>query len=142
MRGFIDRIAEKVADTLMLFGATLWTGSWSSGSITVPDSALYLAYAIYQNNQWCIALRDETNNRIDGAWITGGSVYHQYSRVFRATVNGNIWTLSWAKEITHTASSNHSAGISQTVTKIVGLIPKVGGVLPNLYPLPVKGVAA
>lgn len=105
---------------------TLWTGTWSSGSITINETSNYNSFLVYVDNSQdpipCYFNGSKTT--IVGSIILGsGNNNNQYAKVFRANVSGTIWTLDYARELGHNASSNHNAGSNKTIYKIVGLEP-------------------
>lgn len=117
-----------------MFGKTLWSGAeWSSGSKTIPDSDKYLAYLIVQSQNAIIAVRE--GNTVNGFAVTSSETAKtQYIRAFRATVsNDTTWTLNWVDQLNHNASGNHNAGANQSITKIVGLVPNLGGVIHSIF---------
>lgn len=116
-----------------MFGKTLWSGAeWSSGSKTIPDSDKYLAFIIVQSQNPIIAVRN--GNIINGFAITSNETANtQYTRAFRATIsNDTTWTIGWAKQLNHNPSGNHNAGDTHSITKVVGLVPKLGGVIHSI----------
>lgn len=53
----MSRLGNILNAIIAPFGKTLWTGSWSSGSITVPDSDKYSAFAITVDGYGLIGVR-------------------------------------------------------------------------------------
>ena len=125
----LKKMLFKILSSFGMFGKELWSGSdWSSGSKTIPDSDKYLAFIIVQSQNPIIAIRD--GNIVNGFSITSSATPNtQYIRSFRATVsNSTTWTIGWVNQLNHNANGNHNAGASQSITKIIGLIPDfVGG---------------
>lgn len=117
-----------------LFGRelTMSVSSWSSGNCTVTNSSKYLAYILMQDGYPIIAVRDGT--RIVGTNVTQSNGT-QYVRTFSATTSDDVWTMAWARQLTHNATGNHSGNTGQAITKVVGLVPIVGGVVRRLFSL-------
>lgn len=122
----MSRLGDILNGIMNPFGKELWSGTWSSGTITVPDSDKYFAFVIYIGNNAAICMREGTS-ALRGYTITATSATGtQYVKIFYATTSGNTWTWGFAKQLTHTESSNHGASATQSITKIVGLIPNWG----------------
>lgn len=130
----LKKMLFKMLSSFGMFGHELWSGSdWSSGSKTIPYSDKYLAYIIVQSQNPIIAVRN--GNTVNGFAITSSATVNtQYIRSFRATVsNSTTWTIEWVNQLNHNANGNHNAGVSQSITKIIGLIPDfVGGVIRSI----------
>lgn len=109
------------------FGKELWTGTWSSGSITVPDTAKYSVFMATLGGEPVIVLKDGSMFRAFSiAANTTGD--RQYTRTALGTISGNLWTLTYAGQMGHISGSNHANHSTQSITKIIGLIPNWGGV--------------
>lgn len=122
----------KLLSFVSLFGTTLWTGSWSSGSLLVPNTDKYKAFILMQAGQSILAIKRSTSLYVDGYTIIGSSSGTQYIKAFSAAINGNTWTYRWANEIAHNASGSHGAPkVNEEITQIIGFIPDLGGVLRN-----------
>ena len=120
----LKKMLFKILSSFGMFGKELWSGSdWSSGSKIIPYSDKYLAYIIVQSQNPIIAVRN--GNTVNGFAITSSATANtQYIRAFHATVsNRTTWTIGWVNQLNHNASGNHNAGVSQSITKIIGLIP-------------------
>ena len=118
---------DAVLADLALIGKTLWTGSWASGSNTIPDADKYRAFIVINSNIPMIAVRGG-GNLIYGFNTACSSNQTQYVKVVRFDVDANDptkWTLVYANQLNHVYSSNHSAGTTFNVEKIIGLIPNV-----------------
>lgn len=103
-------------------GKVLWTGTWSSGSITVPNTEDYLAYLITLKDQAIIAIRDEANQNIRGM-MTAPTSANQWIRSFVCNYSGNTWSSMIGYELAHSTTGAHSGKADGAVTKIVGLVP-------------------
>ena len=124
----LKKMLFKILSSFGMFGKELWSGSdWSSGSKTIPDSDKYLAFIIVQSQNPIIAVRD--GNIVNGFAIASSANSNtQYIRAFRATVsNSTTWTIGWVNQLNHNANGNHNAGVSQSITKIIGIIPDFAG---------------
>ena len=118
----------KLLSFVSLFGKTLWTGSWSSGSLVVPNTDKYKAFILMQAGQSILAIKRATSLYVDGYTIIGSSNGTQYIKTFSAAINGNTWTYRWANEIAHSASGSHGAPkVNEEITQIIGFIPDLGG---------------
>ena len=109
------------------FGKTLWTGTWSTGDITVTGWSKYSIFLIKSTgNVSLIGYKDGTKLR--GCCIPGNSsVASHFTETMSASSNGDKLTLEYAKFLQHTASGNHNAGTTIAINEIVGLVPNWGG---------------
>ena len=109
---------------------SLFSGNWSSGSITVSETAYYNVFLIYVSgvNEVVVAMKNSSGNQINGiggcSWdkiASAGAVSDAYTSItgFRATLSGTTWTMVGL--VRHNTVQNHNFAAS-TVTKIVGLI--------------------
>lgn len=114
------------------FGKQLWSGTWSSGTITVPDTAKYIMFYMDISGSALIAFR--LDDVILGFGVAASGQAAQYIKAFRATISGNSWTFSNVTQTNHTGSTPYHS-LSSTaleVRKIVGLIPNWGGLLKSI----------
>lgn len=121
----MSRLGNILNAIITPFGKTLWEGSASSGTITVPDTSKYLLFAVTIGGETVVCAR--TGNVITGSLLTSDTAGSQYSKSIYVALNGNAWSLTTIKELSHKASSNHGAASGKAITKIVGLIPNWGG---------------
>lgn len=126
----------KIVEFIALIGQPLSmsNNNWTSGSCTITDSSKYLGFYVVQAGALVWAMKE--GNAVRGSAISGNSDsgnYNQYVRVFGAQVSGDVWTMEWAKQLSHVASASyHVSGQEQAVTKVYGIIPDptaVGGLL-------------
>ena len=121
-------------------GKTLWTGEWSSGTITVPGSSNYGTFMINVGEQWMFANRTD----MAGSPTVGGDIAFLsydtnriYQNLFRCTVDGDQWTLVSHNQSGHILGGDHPANTtgagSLVVTQIIGMDPLYigGGVSPS-----------
>lgn len=105
--------------------ATLWTGTWSSGSITVPNADKYYSFLVYVDGSRdpIPCYRDGNGNILGSVALGSASNSNNYVKIFRAGISGTTLTLNYARELAHYVSNNHNAGENKTIYKIVGLDP-------------------
>lgn len=123
-------LADAVAEILNLFGKTLWSGSITSGDITVPGADKYVAYAVTISGSVCIALRD--GNTVSVYGITSSTVATSAQQFIKSAVfsiSGDTWTLLRTKQTNHneTTTAHSLSSTAMQVTKIVGLVPNGEG---------------
>lgn len=99
---------------------TLWTGSWSSGTITVPDTDQYNVFIIYMVDMGTAIPVLKHGIYLRGWGGAAGDVAASFQ--FAATHQGDIWTLVSCTGMNHNSTSNHGTATSKTVSAIVGLI--------------------
>ena len=109
------------------FGKSLWTGSWSTGDITVTGWSKYSLFLIKSTgNVSLLGYKDGTKLR--GCCIPGNTtVMSHFTETFSASSNGDKLTMEYAKFLQHTASGNHNTGTTITINEIIGLVPNFGG---------------
>ena len=100
----------------------LWSGSWSSGSITVSEFSSYkLLLAQTTDGDSAICWKD-------GNLLLGGGLYPlsgtsgQMSYSLRASFSANMLTMQNSYAIIHTIGGQHSDKYSRTVNAIYGLL--------------------
>lgn len=109
---------------------TMSNQNWSSGNCTVTNSSKYCVFLVSQANSDVLVYKNPEGTYVEGSKASGNATsgnYNQYIRTFNASVSGDVWTLNWAKQLTHSTSSTyHTSGTTQAITRVVGLIPKLG----------------
>ena len=109
----------------------LWSGTFGSGSITVPNTAKYQLFLIQEDsfkNHIGIKTPDGTSIEFF-TWFMGSDKSNLYSDYGRCTVSGNKWTWVGVNQISHQPGSGHGSANSANrhITKIIGLLPTVPG---------------
>lgn len=105
----------------------LWSGSWSSGTITVPGFTNYLILLVKSSSgDMAVCWIDVgTNYKL----VLGGAQYalnatQQLHFTFRASFNGDALTLQQAYALEHSYNSGHTASYTRSISQIYGLILK------------------
>lgn len=125
----MSRLGNILNAIIAPFGKTLWTGTWSSGSITVPNADKYCAFIFIQGGEPILALSDGVAIRGIGNSQTANA---SWIRGCNASISGTTLSFENAGQIGHNKSGNHSAYTQQSITEIIGLIPNWGGVVKRL----------
>lgn len=100
----------------------LWEGSWSGGTITVPNTNKYTAYKIDMASQGSsiFAFRHNTHIRgVGGFYYLSGSCATSYQ--FTATFSGDEWSFVACNSLVHNPNGNHGKLDDRTVSAIIGL---------------------
>ena len=114
--------AEKLRAALGI-GKTLWTGTLATGeAVTVPGSANYRLFIIYFTDMGTAALGARAGSRIRGSGTCPVENGNCLSYNVSIAESGNKWTLTAAKQLTHTSGGSHAAASNLTVSQIIGLI--------------------
>jgi len=106
-------------------GKVLFAQEWSTGTVTVPETAAYTLFQITMSGQGTtiLALRNGQYIRGIGGYSTATPTQILYS--FAATVEGDVWTFVACNQINHEQTSSEvvlSEIKPMTVTKIQGII--------------------
>lgn len=102
---------------------SLWSGSWSSGTIIVPNTALYKMFVVKNSAQALYIPCFKYNNNVrGGTFFTNDAGSTQYMSDFSATISGNNWTYgqATARQNTKTWASTNIKG--RTITDIYGVM--------------------
>ena len=120
--GNVD-VLEALLDKKIEGPVTLWSGNWSSGSITVPDTDRYNYFGVLTTGgvMNIVAKNGATGLRgCSGYWNTDNDAL--YVEGFVASHNGDIWTWVACAGLYHYATASNSVKNSRSVTAIYGLI--------------------
>lgn len=96
----------------------LWSGSWTTGSISVPDVSKY-SILIFVNNSGVasgIVLGSSIN-----AFGIKNDTDDQVTCAVAANINGNTISLTNAYALQHTSNSDHATASTITITAIYGI---------------------
>lgn len=102
---------------------SLWSGSWSSGTIIVPDTTLYKMFVVKNSAQALYIPCFKYNNNVrGGTFFTNDAGSTQYMSDFSATISGDNWTYgqATARQNTKTWASTNIKG--RTITDIYGVM--------------------
>lgn len=100
----------------------LWSGSWTSGSITVSEFSSYKLLLVQTTDG------DSAVCWKDGSLLLGGGIYPlsessgQMVYSVRASFSGNSLTMQNSYALVHGISGNHSGQYGRTVSAIYGLL--------------------
>ena len=112
VKEYVDNEVDAVQTNLNKIGKTLWTGSFSTGTLTVPNLNEYTMICVYVNNVMMV-----------GNQYYGGTAFRLYRGV--GIVNwGYRFTYSSTNNTLKTDTDNPGAsdGTNQlTITKIIGI---------------------
>lgn len=121
---------------------TLWSGSWSEGSITVPDTAKYRTFLIKFGTRYMFAINNGGNRIVGTYFFVSNNGQNIYQNQFEADISGDIWTIRAQTQAGHLGGAGHPQIVqvipAYVVEEIVGLEPILsafvtigGGVLPS-----------
>lgn len=100
----------------------LWSGSWTSGTITVSEFSSYKLLLVQTTDG------DSAVCWKDGSLLLGGGIYPlsgssgQMVYSVRASFSGNSLTMQNSYALVHGISGNHSGQYGRTVSAIYGLL--------------------
>lgn len=111
---------KKVAD----MGKVLWSGAWSSGTITVPNTASYQTYLIkLSDGSAVLGIKNPAGTILTGL---GGYSYNTPSIVTAAInigISGNRWSYKQPNlKTAHYPAGSHGAKTTFNIVEIVGFI--------------------
>lgn len=106
---------------------TLWSGSWSEGSITVPDTAKYRTFLIKFGTRYMFAINNGGNRIVGTYFFVSNNGQNIYQNQFEADISGNTWSIHSQTQVGHLGGTGHPQ-ITQVipgyvVEEIVGLEP-------------------
>lgn len=116
---------EADANTVLHKGNTmvlLWSGSWSSGNITVTDLDKYTVFLIRVNNNAASLLCAAKSGYFRGGVIYAATSTIAYSIQLGATYSGTTLTWGFCHKFNHVDSSTHGAISTESVVEIWGVI--------------------
>ncbi len=96
----------------------LWSGSWSSGTITVPDSDQYSMFKITMSGEGTVIIASKNSNFIRGGNSFPNSASSAVQYHFAATFSGTAWTLGYCTK-NNVGSTSFS---KNTITSIIGIL--------------------
>ena len=100
----------------------LWSGSWESGSITVPNTSEYKMFLIALDGVGTLIPAFKHNEYIRGVGGYSTSAPSVSTYQFAASFSGNKWTLAACNSLTHNNGGNHGSATSRTVSSIIGFL--------------------
>lgn len=116
-------ILKNIAKYIQAKNKVLWTGTWETGSITVPEAENYETFRIFCNSLQPIDVA-RSGQYLLGA---GGCSYEGNIEIIAGinmTISGNTLTMRYpAVRFTHTPEGNHTAVVATNIVKIVGVDP-------------------
>lgn len=101
----------------------LWSGSWSSGTLSVPGITDYMLLRLAMDGTgYPIIAVVAPGQNVRG--FGGGALSASAANLptFNASLSGTTLTWGFCHEITHTASGSHSAATARGISGIYGII--------------------
>ena len=124
---------QAILEYFRLKDKVLWTGSWSSGSITVPNTAKYSKFKICMGTLYLEGIKVNGSQIFGTISFRGSSGTAIYQNVFTAKVSGNTWTIVGHGQMGHNQAGNHGTyGNALEVTEIIGIDPVIPTALQNI----------
>lgn len=106
---------------------TLWSGSWSEGSITVPDTAKYRTFLIKFGTRYMFAINNGGNRIVGTYFFISNNGQNIYQNQFEADISGNTWSIHSQTQVGHLGGAGHpqitQVNPANVVEEIVGLEP-------------------
>lgn len=122
--GLVGKSPEEVREVLNIptSGEVLWEGSWTSGTITVPNTDKYKMFILSFSGlgTTIIAVKHGIYIRGVGGYSTATPTITYYQ--FAATFEDGVWTFVAANSMQHKPDNDHGATGNITLTQIYGLI--------------------
>ena len=118
-----------------LCNKVLWSGTFSSGSITVPNTDKYQLFLINESSfKNCIGIKTPNGDAVEFlAFFLGSNHEVLYTDYGRCTIQGNKWTLNGFGQMGHIPGERHgSFSTGRTISAITGLLPAVPDALKTL----------
>ena len=102
---------------------SLWSGSWKTGTISVPNTAKYTMFAV-KNKAMAVYVPcfKYSDNIRGGTFFTNASGGTQYMSDFTATISGETWTYVQCCNRQNTAKWQNSQTKAVEVTNIYGVM--------------------
>ena len=99
----------------------LWSGTWNSGSINVPDSSKYRMFILdpIASATAIVACKLGSNVRGLGGWPNGNghAIYG-----FSATIAGDTWTMDKCQSMVHLDNNDHGSLNNNGIEAIYGIV--------------------